>query len=68
MTEYNKVPEEVLQFLDGAKGRKSMLGAAIKNTKGTSMLLPSQGKPIKIYFFNTQQYIQINVAKNTTVL
>ncbi|CAD8159155.1 unnamed protein product [Paramecium octaurelia] len=68
MSEYNKVPEEVLQFLDGAKGRRSMLGAAIKNNKGTSMLLASQGKPIKIYFFNTQQHIQINVAKNTTVL
>lgn len=30
MTEYNKVPEEVLQFLDGAKERRSMLGMAIK--------------------------------------
>ncbi|CAK71252.1 unnamed protein product (macronuclear) [Paramecium tetraurelia] len=68
MTEYNKVPEEVLQLLDGAKERKSMLGAAIKNTKGTSMLLQSQGKPIKIYFFNTQQHIQLNVTKSTTVL
>ncbi|CAD8051212.1 unnamed protein product [Paramecium sonneborni] len=68
MSEYNKVSEEVLQFLDGAKERRSMLGAAIKNTKGTSMVLTSQGKPIKIYFFNTQQHIQINVSKTTTVL
>lgn len=30
MTEYNKVSEEVLQFLDGAKERRSMLGLAIK--------------------------------------
>lgn len=41
MSEYNKVSEEVLQFLDGAKERRSMLGAAIKNTKGTSMVLTS---------------------------
>ncbi|CAD8054022.1 unnamed protein product [Paramecium primaurelia] len=68
MTEYNKVPEEVLQLLEGTKERKSMLGAAIKNTKGTSLFLQSQGKPIKIYFFNTQQNIQINVTKNTTIL
>ncbi|CAD8134415.1 unnamed protein product [Paramecium octaurelia] len=33
MTEYNKVPEEVLQLLEGAKERKSMLGAAIKILK-----------------------------------
>lgn len=39
MTEFNKVPEEVLELLDGAKERRSLLGAAIKNTKGTSLLL-----------------------------
>ena len=41
MTEFNKVSEEVLQFLDGAKDRRSMLGAAIKSGKGTSMVLPT---------------------------
>lgn len=66
MTEYNKVSEEVLQFLDQSKGRRSLFTETIKTRKCNTISI-SNGKPIKIYFFNTPQMVQIFVNKNTTV-